>query len=338
MPRIAEEYPLADVIDVHTHMYSAAWLKLIRENGGPDYEVKESLDSPMTLFYRGASFAPLEPPHFDYDLRIKNMKNAGVDLAILTVPAPSAFWGNEAVSIKAAQLANDDFKTAQTQYPDHIKWMAQLPWEYPDAALAELERACGEDAVGVLTLGNINGKHLTDHLFAPIWQAIDDRALPVLIHPTAPPGVRELGLDKYAMVGSVGFMIDTTVAIVRMIGEGFFDSYPNLKIIASHAGATLPYLAGRLDRVYDTTKRAKINISNPPTDYLREYVYYDSVCYAQEALQLCLQVGGEDHVMYGSDYPFNFGDMKGILARVDALSPSVRDKVRSANTRRVFGI
>jgi len=329
---------MAEVIDIHTHMYSDAWLALIREKGGPDYEVKESIDSPMMLFHRGASFGPLEPAHFDYDLRIKNMKDAGVDLAILTLPGPSAFWGDEAVSTKAAQITNDEFKAAQTQYPDHIKWMAQLPWEYPEAALAELDRACAAGAIGVLTLGNINGKHLTDPLFAPIWRAIDERALPVLIHPTTPPGLQGLGLDKYAMVGSVGFMIDTTVAVVRMIGEGFFDTHQNLKIIASHAGATLPYLAGRLDRVYDTTKRAKVNISNPPTDYLRQSVYYDTVCYSQDALEMCLRVGGDNHVMYGSDYPFNYGDMKGILARVDALNPTVRDKIRSANTRRIFGI
>ncbi len=160
----------------------------------------------------------------------------------------------------------------------------------------------------------------------------------MLVHPAAPPGVRELDLSQYAMVGSIGFMIDTSTAIVRMIGDAFFETFPNVKLIAAHAGATLPYLAGRLDRVYETTKRARVKISKPPTQYLW-HIYYDSVCYAQDALEMCLRVGGADRVMYGSDYPFNFGDMKGILARVDALGdPEVVSNVRGGNAKRIFGI
>ena len=328
---------MAPVIDVHTHMYTEAWLDLIREAGGPDYEIKESLDSPVTLYRRGASFGPLEPAHFDFDLRIENMKAAGVDIAIITLSAPSAFWGGEEVSRRAARIANDDFRAEQERHPDHIRWMATLPWEYPEAAIAELDRACGMGAVGVFTLGNINGRHLTDEAFAPVWRAIDDLALPVLLHPTVPPGGEALDLSRYAMVGSIGFMVDTSVAVVRMIYDGFFDRYADLKLIVSHAGATLPYLAGRLDRVYETTRRARVTIDRPPSEYLR-HVYYDAVCYTQEALEMCIGVGGAEHVMYGSDYPFKLGDMKGCLARVDALSGETRDKVRGENAIRVFGL
>ena len=328
---------MTPVIDVHTHMYSRQWLALIREHGGPDYEVRESLDSPETIFYKGASFCVLEDLHFDYAARVANMKAAGVDMAIVTLPAPSAFWGDANVSLEAARLANDEFAEAEAQYPDHIRWMASLPWEYPELAVAELERACGLGAVGILTLGNINGHHLTDPMFEPIWQAIDDRALPVLLHPTSPPGTLELGLSQFAMVASVGFMVDTSVAVVRMIGDGFFDRFPNLRLIAAHAGATLPYLAGRLDRVFERTRRARVNIDRPPSEYLR-HIYYDSVTYRQDALEMCIDVGGADNVLYGSDYPFNIGDMKGCLGRVDNLPAAVRDKVRGTNAQRIFGL
>ena len=53
---------------------------------------------------------------------------------------------------------------------------------------------------------------------------------------------------------------------------------------------------------------------------------------------MCIDVGGDDRVMYGSDYPFNYGDMKGCLARVDNLAPTLRDKVRSGTTLRIFGL
>jgi aminocarboxymuconate-semialdehyde decarboxylase len=326
---------MAPVIDVHTHNYTEGWLALIRARGGPDYEIRESVDSPMKLFRRGASFGPLEPSHFD--LRVRRMKEAGVDLAIITLSAPSAFWGGEAVSIEAARIANDEFRAAQAQHPDHIRWMATLPWEYPAAAVAELDRAVKLGAIGVLVLGNVNGAHLTDPPFAPIWKAIDDRALPVLLHPTVPPGAEALDLARYALVGSIGFMVDTSVALVRMIFDGFFDRYPNLKLIASHAGATLPYVAGRLDRVFETAQRARAVIARPPSEYLR-HIYYDSVCYRKDALEMCVDVGGAEHVLYGSDYPFNFGDMKGCLARVNALAARARANVRAANAMRIFGL
>ena len=328
---------MSRVIDVHTHMYTKGWLDLLKRAGGPDLEVRESLDSPMTIFNRGASFCVLEPPHFDFDYRIEQMAQSGVDVAVITMPAPSVFWGNESISTEAAQIANDEFAMERKKHPDHIHWMASLPWEYPEAAVVELKRAVNLGAVGVLTLGNINGRHLTDPLFEPVWKVIDDLALPILVHPTTPPGIDALSLSQYAMVASVGFMVDTSVAICRMIFDGFFDRFPNLKIIAAHAGATVPYLVGRWDQVFDKTERAKVSISRRPSEYLR-HIYYDSVTYTQGALELCIDVGGADKVMYGSDYPFNIGDMDGCLSRVNALDETVRDQVRGENAARIFGI
>ena len=56
----------------------------------------------------------------------------------------------------------------------------------------------------------------------------------------------------------------------------------------------------------------------------------------QESLELALKVGGTDNVLYGSDYPHNIGDMKGCLARVDALPAAQRDAVRGGNAMRIF--
>ena len=47
---------------------------------------------------------------------------------------------------------------------------------------------------------------------------------------------------------------------------------------------------------------------------------------------------GADRVMYGSDYPFSIGDMPGVLSRVDALAPGVRDMVRSGNAMKLFDL
>jgi aminocarboxymuconate-semialdehyde decarboxylase len=153
--------------------------------------------------------------------------------------------------------------------------------------VVELERACEIGAVGVLTLSNINGTHLTDELFTAVWEAVDEKELPLLLHPTYPLGIDDLALSQYVMVASIGFMIDTSIAVIRIVGDGFFDRFSKLKLIAAHAGGALPYLVGRLDPVYDKTNRARVNISKPPSEYF-QHIYCDALTYRQESLEMCM--------------------------------------------------
>jgi aminocarboxymuconate-semialdehyde decarboxylase len=130
-------------------------------------------------------------------------------------------------------------------------------------------------------------------------------------------------------------MFDTTLAITRMIFEGFFDKYPNLKIIASHGGGTLPYLVGRFEKGDEVEIPARRQMKRKPTDYLR-HIYYDSITYNLGALKYLISVVGSDHVMFGTDWPHQVQDTKGAFANTAALSPAECDAVRSANAQRVF--
>ncbi len=325
------------VIDVHTHMLSEPWFELLKAHGAPRYEVRESKDAALGIFREGAPFMTPQPGHFDYDLRIEKMDQARVDLAILSLTAPNVYWGSPEVSLEAARLVNDEMARAETAYPERIRWLTSLPWEHPDLALAELARSCELGAVGVMVLANVAGRSLTEPHFEPIWAEIDRRALPVLVHPTAPPGTAELDLQAFNLIAQIGFMFDTSLAIARLIYDGFVDRYPNLKLIASHAGGTLPFLVGRLDRCFDQMNAAREKISERPSTYLRR-IYYDSVTYRLGALEMCVDVGGADKVMYGSDYPHNIGDMKGCLERVEALPAATSAAVRGENARRLFAL
>jgi aminocarboxymuconate-semialdehyde decarboxylase len=277
----------------------------------------------------------LMPGMFDYAVRIKAMDEAKVDLAIVTLTCPNIFWGGHEASAQTARAMNDSMASAQTAYPDRIRWMASLPWQYPDEALVELRRAKQAGAVGLITLANIAGEQLTSAMFAPLWAEIEALDLPVFIHPTVPPGADDMEMNSYNLVANIGFMFDTTLTLTRMIYDGFLDRYPRLKLIVPHAGATLPYLAGRLDQCHAMMPACRVNISEPPSAYLRR-LYYDTVTYSPEALALCIAVVGADKVMYGSDYPHNIGDMTGCLARVDALPPAQRVAVRGDNAVRLF--
>ena len=326
------------VIDVHTHMLTHEWIDLLRAHGGGKYSVKKTPAQQDAVHLYDAPFMTLMPGMWDYDLRIAAMDKAKVDLAIISLTCPNVFWGGREISLKAAQLVNDSMAEQQRAHPDRIRWFASLPWQYAEDALAELNRACAAGAVGVMVLGSIDGKDLIDPMFAPVWAEIDRRKLPVLVHPTAPQGVREMHMEAFNLIPPVGFMFDTTLAFAHMIFSGFLDRYPNIKLIAAHGGAALPYLAGRFDICHERIPACSAVIKEKPSRYLQR-LYYDTVLFEQDALELCIKVAGSpDNVLYGSDYPHNIGDMAGCLARVNALPADQARRINSKNAERIFGL
>ena len=326
---------MSPVIDVHTHMLNQPWLKLLERHGRPQYTLKKVVGGLRAIHLDGAPFMTPIPEMFDWELRIRNMNRVGIDVSVVSLTCPNVFWGGEKVSLKAAQVMNDELARARGTWPDRIQWFCSLPWQYERAALAELERSLEAGACGVLVLANIGGRPLTDPAFERIWKAIDDAALPVLVHPTAPPGVKEMEMSQFQLTASIGFTTDTTLAMARMIYEGFFDRYEKLKIIASHGGGTLPYLIGRMDQCFDHIPACRTRIREKPSLHARR-IYADSVVYTGEALALAVAVFGSDNVLYGSDYPHTIGDPIGCLARVDRLPGGARGRVRGRNAERIF--
>ena len=324
------------VIDIHTHMLTLEWIELLRSHGGGKYSVKKTKANQDAIHLFDAPFMTLMPGMWDYDLRIKNMDKAKVDVAIVSLTCPNVFWGGREVSLKAARIVNNSMSEQQRAKPDRIRWFASLPWQYADEAKAELARCVKGGAVGIMVLGSIDGNDLIAPQFAPIWQEIDQLGLPVLVHPTAPQGVREMHMEGFNLIPPVGFMFDTTLAFAHMIFSGFLDKYPNVKLIAAHGGAALPYLAGRFDICHERIPACSAVIKEKPSDYLRR-IYYDTVVYDPAALELCIKVAGSsDNVLYGSDYPHNIGDMVGCLARVNALPGGKAKQIAGKNAERIF--
>ncbi|MBT3915649.1 MAG: amidohydrolase [Rhodospirillaceae bacterium] len=289
------------VIDIHTHSLSEKWLNLVREKGKPDLEIGTHPNGNEFLIEFGTPSMGLTEGMFDYQRRIKDMDAEGIDVSIVSLTSPNTFWGTEEIGVECARIMNDDMAAAQTSYPDRIRFFATLPWEYPKRAAEELERAVGLGAVGVMTLANVRGKYLNDQLFDPVWTDIEKRGLPVLIHPTIPLGSEKMDLGTHRLAAPVGFMFDTTLAIARMIMDGFIDRYPNIKIIAAHAGGFLPYVSKRMDLFFEKAEFEK-KITDNPSTYL-ERIYYDSIIYQADGLQSLINLAGPDRIMFGTDYP-----------------------------------
>lgn len=319
------------VIDIHTHMYTRRWLDALKASGDPDTVVVPG--TPESIAYRGVNYAVLAANMFDWEERIARMDEAGVDIAVISLTAPNVYWGSLKQSAEAARIVNDEYAEAQARWPDRIRWFASLPWDDADQAITELHRAVEAGAVGVCMLTNIKGQALIEEKYAPVWAEIDRIDVPVFIHPTT-PFVDGFGLGEYGMANTIGFTTDTTTCFAKFLLSGFFERYPRVRPIASHGGGTLPYLMGRFDRMWEISASRR-DVAQPPSTYLRR-IYFDSIVYDQPTLEYLIATVGADRVMYGSDYPFRLGDMRGILGRVDALPAEHRDAVRGLNAMREF--
>lgn len=324
-------------IDVHSHMLCEEWLALFKQHSGPRFSIRTVTGGKEVIHAEGVAFMTPLPTMVDHAARFKAMDQTGVGMAVLSLTGPNVYWGDADASSRAARVMNDSFADAVRAYPERLRWLASLPFQFPERAVAELEYAIGQGALGVMALANIGGAAWTDPLFAPIWKAIDRRALPVFMHPTVPCGADLMGMNDYRLSASIGFPFDSTMAVSRLIFDGFIDRYPNIKLVVAHGGGALPFLAARLDRCWEIIPACRVNISRPPSEYLKR-IYADTALYSKEALRDTIECFGGEHVMYGTDFPHTNADMAPSLARINALPAALRDDVRGRNAQRVFRI
>ncbi len=104
-----------------------------------------------------------------------------------------------------------------------------------------------------------------------------------------------------------------------------------------HLGGTVPYVAERWDRGYRAFKECRVNIDQPPSEYLKKF-YYDSVNFDTGALMNAIAFAGADHILAGSDYPHQIGSIELMKESIAALpiSETYKDQIRAGNTKRIL--
>jgi aminocarboxymuconate-semialdehyde decarboxylase len=139
-------------------------------------------------------------------------------------------------------------------------------------------------------------------------------------------------LEPYFMTNVVGQPLETTLALAHLIFGGVLERYPRLKILAVHGGGFLPFYLGRFEQAFRQRKECRINISEPPRHYLRQ-AYFDTVVFEPEAIAYLVSLVGADHVLMGSDLPFDMGqdDPVGLISRVPSLSRHDKARILGGN-------
>ena len=107
------------VIDVHTHMFTPRWLELLKSEGGL-YNIQTRPDGQQEVFRGDTPVVIPQQGHFDYEMRIRMMNEAGIDISIVSLTCPKVYWGNEDISVRAARESNDTMVQARTTWPASI--------------------------------------------------------------------------------------------------------------------------------------------------------------------------------------------------------------------------
>ncbi len=299
--------------------------------------------------------APIPPPNsqrpiiqpikamWDVDDRLQMMDDTGIDLSIF-IPQPfietAANVAKDPVkALQAAKFINDQMAGIVAQHRDRFKWVALLPTNLPtdvapntsnyDEMIAEFERAVSNGAVGACFIVSPTAKppDHEDYVGNPstgklgLYGKAEDLNVPLWIHPSRPPIYPDYTTDvpplsKYYLWLLLDWLLDSSVAMARIVFANVFGKYPNVKIVIHHKGALVPLFQNRL--TYDLYSEIGVasgipaTIPKPYLDLFRKF-YVDTVfsgnsSFETEIVKIAYDFFGADHVLFGSDAAFSTND------------------------------
>ena len=159
----------------------------------------------------------------------------------------------------------------------------------------------------------------------------------IFIHPTT-GGLGLAALDDYYLGNSFGNPVETALVAAQMVMSGLMEEHPNLKIILAHGGGAILSLRGRLHHAHTFQPKARRRLKESPMESLRRF-HFDTVTHDIELLRQLVDFAGCDHVVLGSDYPYDMGyDRPVDFVRSASLSPEAEAAILGGNATRLLGL
>lgn len=266
--------------------------------------------------------------------RIKNMDKVGVDMVVLCVsPFIEEFPKEEAVRL--ARLSNDRVYELTKKYPDRFIGAAVLPAPYIDESIKELKRCKKMGFKYWHTHSNYGEEHLYDPKYEPLLKTAAELNMAIYVHPQYPTDKKYQNMGiAYAGPG-FGFGQDVMHTTLRLILNGTFDKYPNLKMIIGHFGEYYPFVMSRMDNRFSMVPTTKNQ--HPISYYFKNKNIFVTTSGndSQEALRCTINVLGIDSIMFGSDYPYeNYQNMVNVIDKSKILSKKDKEKIFYKNAEK----
>lgn len=326
------------VIDVHAHAIPSQVVEALRRDDGRCGVTVGQDDGGGKAIFVGSRKAGAVRQHLvDLPARLAAMDAGGIDVQLV------ASWiGIAAYDLppeqgrRWARLFNDSLQEMMAEHPARFLGLCNVPLQDGEGAATELRRAVAAGMVGAEIATTVDGKELDDRSLEPFWSAAEELQCIVVLHPDLSLPGRENA--RYLLNNLVGNGAETTIAISHMLFGGVLERHPDLRLCVAHGGAHLPYQAGRLDHGYRAAPKVTAkNTSQLPSDQLKR-LYYDTVTHSPDVLRFLIDFAGPEHVVLGSDYPFEMGqpDPVNFVRGLPGLSPDDAERILWRNTQQLI--
>jgi uncharacterized protein len=323
------------IIDFQAHVFPESYLNEMKRLDGAVILEPPDPHSGMSYFYDKKLRCRINTATFqgqDIDRRLEHMDRLGIDIHVLTIPAPGAdrFEGDGAISI--ARTANDAIAAICRKHPKRFIGFFTLPTYSVEAAIDELERSVNELGLrGFGCFANLNGQPIDREELLPLYERLARYKLPIYLHPTAPLATEVTGIDIMPTL-IFGWAFDSTVAMTKLVYGRVLERFPELDFVVADVGGVLAFFAQRAKNIYAGRTeeiRQKYGLQENPLDSFRRF-YVDTADHPASTLRCVLDFFGPDRMVLGTNYPYGPEEgcvlVKNSLAAIDGLGLNEQDK------------
>ncbi len=233
---------------------------------------------------------------------LEDMDRAGVSAGISSIAPAGDPFNDPSTAVRLCRECNEYAARLATDHPRRFGVFAALPLPNIEASLREIEYSFDTlkaDGVGLFT--SYGDKWLGDPAFNPVFEELHRRNAVVYTHPNTANCCRNL-LPNVGD-GAIEWGTDTTRAIAQMIFGGAAARFPNIRMIFSHGGGTMPFLVERFTGMARSAQFAP----KFPQGFggAAAKFYYDTAQVANPAAMSALsKVVPISQIVFGTDYPF----------------------------------
>jgi len=329
------------IVDVHCHYLNPVVNQKTAHLNAAQYDPTVIFANELTNQTNVKQMKDRAPKLMGIDVRLKDMDRMGVDIQVVA-PAPyHYFYFTEAgYGAELAREVNEGIANVVAQHPDRFVGMGSVPLQNAELAVQELEYCVKKLGLrGVEINTNVNGLNLTDPSLGleKFFAKANELGIVVFMHPLGyTQGER---LRNHYFNNVIGNPLDTTVAISHLIFDGVVARYPKIKFLAAHGGGFLAHYWARMDHAWRARPDTRTVIKKKPSSYLEKF-YFDSITFDPRMLKQLIDRYGAEHVMLGTDYPYDMGedDPRGLIAGVNRLSAADRRLIEGGNAMKLFKI
>jgi len=325
-------------IDIHCHVINPAVDEMVKHVFSPEREPAMKFANALTRETNRKQNENIWACLTTVEQRLRDMDKMGVDVqAISSSPAQFMYWLDPELGSKTARAVNENLASIVARHPDRFVALANVPLQSADAATEELEYCIKQLGFRGVEIGtNIAGREVSRGL-DKFWSKVQELGVMVFMHPNGFTGAERFSDHYFNNV--IGNPLDTTVAVGHLVFDGVLERFPKLKIVAAHGGGYIGHYPARMDHVWGARVDARTVLKKKPRQSLAK-LYFDTIVFDREQLRHLVNLWGADHIMVGTDYPYDMGwyDPHGFLDGCSFLKDADRAAIKGLTAAKLLGI